>query len=1134
MPPLNKALRSRLEKAAREARKIAELAAKKALNQLGVAKPVADSYLAEEQKALRKRLRAHGRQLGDSLNGSQNMERLIEETAYMHWQSMIFARFLAENNLLLYPDPDEPVAITLEECGELAAEEGRNVWELAASFAAIQLPQIFRPDSPLFAITLAAEDQKKLEDLVTGLPEEIFTASDSLGWVYQFWQADAKDRINKSEVKIGVRELPAVTQLFTEPYMVEFLLDNTLGAWWAAKTLSEEDWQKAESEDELRQKAALPCMPLTYLRFLRDDGHWRPAAGDFSAWPDTLADFRLLDPCCGSGHFLCAALRMLANMRMARECLEPKSALARVAEQNLHGLELDERCVQLAAFALAFAAWTFQSAGRKTGWFALPKLNIACSGLAPGGDKEKWTSLARPHTSLRNALDLLYDDFAKAPVLGSLIAPDESIARPDPGELETALRESLAREAPDAASLAETAVAARGIAAAAEILGHKYHLVITNVPYLARGKQADSLKNFCGSNYPASKNDIATVFLERGLKLCENGGACALVMPQNWLFLTSYKKLREKLLKKETWDMLARLGSGAFETISGEVVKAVLIVLSRLKPQKDNPLAGETARPHLLAGLDVSDMASAEAKAEALPKAGLEIGEQAAMLGNPDARVAFGEAGGELLEKYANSYQGVSPADFPRFGRNFWEDIPDEDWIFWQSTVADTQLFGGRSLTLWLSEVIKKATNEKTAYIRGEESWGKNSVVISAMRDLPATVGKGNPSDTNVAVLVPHNPSHLPAIWCFCSSPEYSEAVRQIDQSLKVTNATLVKVPFDLDRWQKAAQEKYPHGLPKPYSDDPTQWIFHGHPCGSVIWDNAVKSTANGHLRMDANVLQIAVGRLLGYRWPAEDYPDMELSEEQRQWVNACQGLDEFADNDGIVVISATPGEDRAAERLFRLLAAAYGDAWSNEVLNTLLAKAGHAGKSLESWLRDKFFGQHCQLFQNRPFVWQVWDGLPDGFSALLNYHKLDYRNLEKLIYTYLGDWINRQRNAVAAGVDGSREKLEAAENLKKRLEQILKGEKPHDIFVRWKKLEQQPIGWNPDLNDGVRLNIRPFMQGPDIGKKGAGILRDKPNIKWDKDRGRDVESSPWYGQFGGDRVNDWHLSLAEKEAARR
>ncbi|UVO16608.1 BREX-1 system adenine-specific DNA-methyltransferase PglX [Stutzerimonas stutzeri] len=200
---------------------------------------------------------------------------------------------------------------------------------------------------------------------------------------------------------------------------------------------------------------------------------------------------------------------------------------------------------------------------------------------------------------------------------------------------------------------------------------------------------------------------------------------------------------------------------------------------------------------------------------------------------------------------------------------------------------------------------------------------------------------------------------------------------------------------------------------------------------------------------------------------------------------------------------------------------------------NQLLEQVG--AKSLDAWLRDKFFEQHCKLFHHRPFVWHVWDGLKDGFSSLVNYHKFTRANLEQLIYTYLGDWIRTQQHGVEQKLDGADIRLSAAQNLKARLEAILAGEAPYDIFVRWKPLAEQPIGWEPDLNDGVRLNIRPFMT--------AEVLRHnkkpKLNIEWKKDSGNDVPSAPWYrlglqyGEKEGARINDHHLSLTEKKAAR-
>lgn len=1149
MLPLDKALRNQLERTIKHARNIAEDAARAVLEQLGVSEATPFAHLSETERELRRKLRLHGRQLGDSLNGGsiQSMDRLIEETAYQHWHRMLFARYLAENNLLMYPDPDEPVAVSLEECEELAADEGAvNGWELASRYAASMLPQIFRLESPVFQLVFSPEHQLKLERLLADLADEVFTASDSLGWVYQFWQADNKERINKSEVKIGARELPAVTQLFTEPYMVDFLLDNALGAWWTARKLTEEDFKSASSEEELRQKAAIPGVSLAYLRFVQDEDAtgnkvWAPAAGTFDAWPEQLADLKTLDPSCGSGHFLVAALLMLVPMRMELDGLSAQEAVDAVLRENIHGLELDLRCVELAAFALAITAWKYPNAG---GYRALPELNLACSGLSVSVAKEEWKQLGFGKKNLAIALDWMHDTFKDAPVLGSLLNPAKTDAAKivQWDELSTALEQALQYEQSEEQT--EVAVVAQGLAKAATLLAGNYQWVITNVPYKTANELTDTLREFFNKNYPEGKNALETVFLQRCMAFLVPNGVASIVLPQNPLFLTSYKHWRHKLLTEETWRLIARLGSGAFETISGEVVKAVLITLSRGNPLCNRgELFGDVDDSHLLRGLDVSGYRTAADKAKQLHDAEIKSVKQTEQLKNPDFRIALDNMSDFLLlEKYAAGLAGIQTGDFPAFGRGFWELVKSDEWEFEATTPSSTAITEGKcNVLLWQNfegELFERQ-KLKQSYIRGWQAFGRRGVILGAMQNLPASLYHGELFDNNSAVIIPNDINNLPAIWCFCSSPEYNGAVRQIDQKLNVTNATLAKVPFDLEFWTEVAKDKYPDGLPKPYSNDPTQWVFHGHPCGSVVWDDEKKWTVHGSKRTDDSVLQIVVARLLGYRWPAELDAEMELADEQREWVKRCNALLSYADDDGIVCIPPVGGEPAAASRLLELLVASYGDAWSNGILPQLLSSASHADKNLESWLRDKFFAQHCKLFQNRPFAWHIWDGLSDGFAALVNYHKLDYKALETLIYTYLGDWISRQKQDIASSVDGAEEKLAAAEALKKKLELILQGEAPYDIFVRWKSLEEQPIGWHPDLNDGVRLNIRPFMSVPDVAKKGAGVLRDKPNIHWKKDRGSDVASAPWY-HLGleydgkeGDRINDHHLGLAEKIAAR-
>lgn len=421
MPVLVSTLRKTLESTVVDARDKAERGARDALMALAVGASEPFASMSEEERKLRNRLRARGRQLGDQRDpqkGTQTIERLVREMAYEHWHRMLFARFLAENQLLI--EPSSGVSISLDECEELAAEEGTDLWGLAAQFAQEMLPEIFRTDDPVLALRLPLEIRQQLQSLVAGLDAEVFTASDSLGWTYQFWQTKRKKEVNDSGVKIGADELSPVTQLFTEDYMVDFLLDNTLGAWHAGKVLAANPdlASTAQTEDDLRQAVALPDCPWTYLRFVKsDDGAWAPAAGTFEGWPRTVAELKCLDPCMGSGHFVVAMFERLVALRLAEGEEIEAAAVEAVIKGNLFGLEIDPRCTQIAAFNLALAAW------RRVGHRKLPAMNLACSGLAPNTREADWLAIAGDNERLRNGMERLYRLFQKASVLGSLINP---------------------------------------------------------------------------------------------------------------------------------------------------------------------------------------------------------------------------------------------------------------------------------------------------------------------------------------------------------------------------------------------------------------------------------------------------------------------------------------------------------------------------------------------------------------------------------------------------------------------------------------------------------------------------------------------------------------------------------------
>ncbi|MDA8427649.1 MAG: N-6 DNA methylase [Geobacteraceae bacterium] len=1156
MTTLARNLRKELENTVTKARKVAETGARKVLEQLGVHHHEPWGSMTPEQRQLRNRLRAHGRQLGDqrdSVRGTQAINRLVTECAYEQWHRMLFARFLAESDLLIEPDSGMP--LTLDECQELAREQGTDWLELASTYAERMLPQIFRSGDPVLEVGLPPETRSELEDLLKALPSEVFLADDSLGWVYQFWQADRKEEVNKSGVKIGADELPAVTQLFTEDYMVYFLLHNTLGAWWAGKVLAKnpELAKTAASEAELRAACSVGGIDWDYLRFVQDDdGVWRPAAGTFDGWPKSAKEIKLLDPSMGSGHCLVFALPIMVAFRMAEEALSREAAVEAVLRDNIYGLEIDPRCTQIAAFNLAFAAW------RMVGFRALPPLHLACSGLSLGVSKAEWLKLAEQVSAnlpvppdrdlfdskdnlfsarVKAGLESLYDLFAKAPSLGSLIDPRRAggdLYEAGFYEMEPLLAPLLAKH--DGDEYEEMAVAAQGLSKAAALLSDKFTLVVTNVPYLGRPKQDLELFKYCETHHSKAKADLATCFVERCIDFCSSGGSSALVTPQNWLFLGSYKKLRESLLRNVTWNGIARLGPKGFQTPMWDF-NICLLALTAERP---------TSKEFFM-GIDVSDEKTPEEKDVALCSGCLVNVKQSTQLDNPDSRISFEErrVGIAMLQKFVECYQGVRTGDRDRFVLSFWEAT---DFSYtWEplrnTSYSDNPAHGITEVLRWengcgsLHEYAKETRHKlHDMHESGNRAWGKIGVAINQMSKLKASMFYGQKFDGNVNVIYPLNNEHLPALWAFCSSPDYEIEVRKIDQKLAVTNATLVKVPFDLTHWKQVAAEKNPNGLPKPFSSDPTQWLFNGHPKAS---DNS---------------LQVAVARLLCYQWPRQtgsSFPDCPAL--------GPDGLEKHVDDDGIVCLNPLKGEAPAAERLNALLADAYGAEWSAAKLSSLLTEVGYAGKSLDDWLRDGFFAQHCELFHQRPFVWHIWDGRRDGFHALVNYHLLaapdgeGRRTLDKLIYTYLGDWIDGQRRDQAAGVEGADARLVAAEHLKAELEKIRNGEPPYDIFVRWKPLNQQPIGWEPDINDGVRLNIRPFMTAKPYGAKAANacILRTTPkNVKWDKDRGKDPdrkrEDFPWFwgwdGQtenfaggkeFDGNRWNDLHYTNEHKRAAR-
>jgi len=239
----------------------------------------------------------------------------------------------------------------------------------------------------------------------------------------------------------------------------------------------------------------------------------------------------------------------------------------------------------------------------------------------------------------------------------------------------------------------ERAVAAAGMVRAASLLAGTYSLVITNVPYLARKRHDETLRSFADRSYKAAKGDLATMFVDRAFAWLGQHGAQAFVVPQNWLFLKTYRELREKMLTERCGRFVARLGAGACETIGGHVVNVAMPIVSAGRPDDDVQFAGlDISAPRGKAPIQAPE------KAKLLRTEKVRLLLQKDRLRNPEARITLtDQAGSALLSSFGDGHQGMVTSDFSCFGRKFWEfPALSKPWTPEQSTVKKTINFGGR------------------------------------------------------------------------------------------------------------------------------------------------------------------------------------------------------------------------------------------------------------------------------------------------------------------------------------------------------------------------------------------------------------------------------------------------------
>lgn len=593
------------------------------------------SHLSEEERHARLVVDAFIQSaLHSGRSGEEAISEFLQESAYTWANRLIALRCMEARGLI------DEIILQKESYGgrslkhhrltrqnpEVCAGEDDGLY--AALFAefverAEELPLFFHPDEPVIALKPGVAALKKCIQLLSAA-DELFIAPDTLGWAYQYWNTEEKDRVftkvrTVKGAKIEKGDIIPVTQLYTEPYMVKFLVQNSLGALWMAM-----------------HPGSRLCESWAY--YVRDADR----APVEKKSPKRLS---FLDPCVGSGHFLLEAFDLLYAMYEEEgELKTPGEICEAILSQNLFGIDIDERAIQIAACAL------YMKAKEKDRAFRPTRINMAATNIHPSADMDHLAAFLDKHPEdkpFQATLRLIFESLRHPDELGTLLQieepvekeflflkalDDEATARPPKqrkffAEMEkpeqtslplgvisyegwkdgllARLRNHFQEEfiSADFSTRFFGETAGKGLSLF-DFLSRRYDVVATNPPYMGSKNMGPVVKRHAEKHFPSGKRDLYAAFILRCLELAKpETGRVAMVTQQSWMFLRSFADLRaldeEKLkkpsgfagiLRETSIETLAHLGPGAFGEISGEIVNIVLFTLAKKAPATDHRL----------------------------------------------------------------------------------------------------------------------------------------------------------------------------------------------------------------------------------------------------------------------------------------------------------------------------------------------------------------------------------------------------------------------------------------------------------------------------------------------------------------------------------------------------------------
>ena len=972
--------------------------------------------------------------------------------------------------------------------------------------------------------------------LVEAIPEEDWNEVEVIGWLYQFYISEKKDEVIGKVVKS--EDIPAATQLFTPNWIVQYLVQNSVGRLWLMTNPTsslKSQWPYYIEPAEQTPEVQAQLDALIKTRMAEDGGSPLPSGEGpgvrgLSLNPETIT---VLDPACGSGHILVEAYEVLKGIYLKRG-YQARSIPLLILEKNLYGLDIDDRAAQLAGFALLMKARADDRRLLETP----VKLNVLSLQESAGMDFDEFAGHLKPHGINRTVLGSMLDTFAHAKTFGSLIqipkALEDGLA-----DLEHGIAKAIENGDVFAKTAAQDLVP---LVQQAKILAMKFDAVVANPPYMGRGGMNSIVTNFADEFYPDSKSDLFAMFIERNLTLLNACGCTAMVTMQSWMFLPTFEKIRQRVLTDQSVLSMAHLGARGFDSISGEVVQTTAFVIGQ---SASTNMAGTYCR--LVSGKNEIEKAEMCARGQ-----GRYQLRQIDLLGLPKSAFAYWLSN-QVRQAYLSGINvgqktisdgQTKTGDNDRFLRLLWEVQAvsvglGKKWVLHPKGGGNRKWYGNTDFVIdWSPDARDHYRKDHVARIIPEYLWGRRGVCWSNISTSSwlgfRLLTPDEIFNLKSPALFPKSDDELEYLLGFLNSPIASHLVSSINPTISFNVKDVQDLPLreiaETQRQEISKRVKTIIGIAlSDWNNYETSWGFQSSPLVAVHlfeatlgtawmkweiscndanrWTKALESE-NNRVFIDAYGLQeelspevpesqitlaradrekdsqrlisYAIGCMMG-RYSLDE-PGLIYAHASNIGFDATRFKTFPADADGIIPITDELWfEDDAANRIREFLLAVWKAETLDENMAWLAESLGTKGnetpaETIRRYLASSFFKDHLQTYKKRPIYWLFSSGKQGAFQALVYLHRYHEGTLARMRAEYVVPLTGKMQSRIEM-LEKDKDAASSTAARNKIAKQIESLKKKHvELLAYDEKLRHYADRRiSLDLDDGVKVNYGKF-----------------------------------------------------------